>query len=149
MSEVWLTKINLVLEDLTPYGFKLSSINPLDLDHVKIAYKTMAAMHGQCLAYEQMVSDGKVKPTNSQYEKLKKLNKIEIKDLYPQVVKETAYCEDEPQNPFTKWMIEGVYQIAEVADFLDGYTDQQRITIKNSLPDVLNSVYDLTQYSTR
>lgn len=141
----------LVLEDLTPYGFQLyPEREPLDLDHAKIVLKTLAAMHGECLVFEKKISEGRASSVSPHWDKVKNLQKIEIKDLYPLATKEVVYNLKETENTFTKWMKIGPYQIGKgVSEALEGYSESERLKIKNELPKIILEIYTLTEYSTK
>ena len=120
-------------------SFKLfPNKQPLDYKHAKITLKTVAAMHGQCLIFEEKIS------------KEKNQSRIEIIDLYPTAVKEIVYNEKEPDNMFTKWMDVAVDQISEaIADVIEGYSNDERNIIRRKLPEILREAFSLIKPSKR
>lgn len=137
------------MEDLAEQNFMLfPNKRPLDYDHVKVLLKTIAAMHGRSLVFEQKISEKKTDSVSEHFKTLGKLQKIEIKDLYPTAVRETVYNEEEPENMFTKWMAIAVDEISNaIADVIDGYTNNQRDLIRKNLPNVLSQAFVLTKPS--
>lgn len=136
----------LIVEDLSLQGYyMLPERTLIDLQHLKVAIKTMARMHAGSMIFEEKLKTGQC---TTQSTRISDQKEVLIKDLYPNLIFESE-CTDDPSHPgHTFWEV-GIKSQCAIIDLLPGYTPEQKERIRNKFPDTIRQVYRMLEPSTR
>jgi len=117
-----------VLENLCDQGYILSSFRELDVDHMKIAMKTLARMHASSLALEIRT-------------------RANIPELYPGLLDENGFPEsDGYRRRGIKTMTRTVVELCKL---IEGYDEWDKNEAIEAFPMVINRIYKLVKPSDR
>lgn len=135
----------LIVEDISLKNYyMLPERTLMDYDHVHSSIKTISQMHACSIIFEEKLNQGLCETKSPNFKKNSQF--WIIKDLYPNLIFESE-CTDKPGHlGFTFWEV-GIIGQTALVDYLPGYTDEQKESIKKSFPDTVRQVYRMLEPS--